>query len=69
MEDVHMITWRNGMLLIGRDVLHGPPYWLLGLYWNRREDIPGEPPPDEGDLTFMDAVEWRIKWPRAWRSR
>lgn len=58
-----LIVWRNGVLSFGKDVFLGPPRWRLGLYWNRQEDMPGEQPPKEGDIIFMDKVELRFSWP------
>lgn len=58
-----LLSWRNGFLLVGRDVLRGPFSWCVRLCWNLREDIEGAAPP-EGEFRFMDHVQVAWEWPR-----
>jgi len=66
-----LIKWRNGVFCVGKDVFWGPPRYRAGLYWNRQEDMPQQPPPKNGDRIFMDQIEicWAWPWSRHWRQQ
>jgi hypothetical protein len=56
------------LVLFGRDWCRGPHAWELGVYWNRRDLIAGEPL-TEGELIYMDQKVLRWYWPRKRRGR
>lgn len=62
-----LLAWRNGILNVGAQLYRGPHVTGVALYWNRREDIEGVPPP-EGETLFMDGIELGVA-SRAWHRR